>query len=224
MNNYLKAIIIVVITGLLTGVGYLLYENNRITTISGYNISAYQDTIRSYEIKIDSLSHMVSEKMSLVMSQKEAIRQSLINQERLKKTNISVVATNIKLVAEINTLKDSLNLPPTVIFVTVKDTSGSYDAIKIPYEWEYVDKHLYLKTGIREDKTAFFDMKTTLDGEITIGYNKGIPKAIMTTTNPYVVIKDMTPVIISNPTPFYKKWWFPAIVGGLTVGIIGIAL
>lgn len=224
MNNYLKAIIGTVITALIGTIIYLICLNREITSFNQSNTTAYRDTIRTYQIKVDSLTNMVAEKSALILTQQQAIKAGFLDKERLRKTNLTLVATNVQLLAEVSILKDSLKLPKEVLFVTVKDTSGTYDAVRLPFEWQYQDKYLNLKTGIHANKTAYFDLKTTIEGNITVGYDKGKPKAVITTTNPYVLIKEMDAVIIANPTPFYKKWWFGALVGGLTVGLVGVAL
>ena len=93
------------------------------------------------------------------------------------------------------------------MFVQYQDTSGTHDAIRLPYAWNYSDKHVDLKTGVGVDKSPYFDLTMVLDAEITVGYKKKIPVAILTTDNPYFKANKMEITVVKGMPKWYEKKW-----------------
>jgi len=182
---------------------------------------ALRDTVRSYEITIDSLKKTVFEKMALVLTQKEAIEAGFIEREQLKKTNMRLVATNTDLKGEIRLLKDSINIiGDNIQFVYVKDSTGSFNAVKLPYEWGYTDRYVNFSTGIGENRLGHFSLSLPLDLTITSGYDKkGVAKSVVVTPNPYLYIRDINTTIIASPKKWYQQWWVTGLMG-FTVGVL----
>lgn len=218
-RNIIISIIALVLLGLSFLGGWLL----RTPEISRGqdNILALRDTVRSYEITIDSLKKTVFEKMALVLTQKEAIEAGFIEREQLKKTNMRLVATNTDLKGEIRLLKDSISIiGDNIQFVYVTDSTGSFNAVKLPYEWGYTDKYVSFNTGIRENKLGYFGLSVPLDLTITSGYDKkGVAKSVVVTPNPYLYIRDINTTIVASPKKWYQQWWVTGLMG-FTVGVL----
>lgn len=185
------------------------------------NILALRDTVRTYEITIDSLKKTVFEKSALILTQNEAIEAGIIQKEQLKKTNIKLVATNTDLKGEIRLLKDSISLlEQNVHFVYVSDSMGSFNAVKLPYSWNYSDKYVNFSTGIGENKLGHFSLSLPLDLTVTSGYDKkGVAKSVVVTPNPYIYIRDINTTIIASPKKWYQQWWVTGLMG-FTAGVL----
>ena len=185
------------------------------------NILALRDTVRTYEITIDRLKRTVFEKSALVLTQKSAIEAGILEKEQLKKTNIKIVATNTDLKGEIRLLKDSISLlGQKVQFVYIKDSTGAFSAVRLPYEWDYSDRYVKFNTGIGENKLGHFSLSLPLDLTITAGYDKkGVAKGVVGTPNPYVYIRDINTTIIASPKKWYQQWWVTGIMG-FTAGVL----
>lgn len=190
------------------------------------NLIAARDSVQSYTIEIGGLKNTVSEQNAMILTQKEAIKAGIVDRDRLKALHLKDLVTNAELTATIRILRDSLDLPPDVVFVTVKDTSGSRLAVVLPYEWKYSDEYLSLTTGIRLNKKAYFDVALPISGTMSIGHVKSgmfktVPKGVFTTENPYLKVNQMDILIIEEPKTLFQKTWFHIFVGSVaTIGVL----
>jgi hypothetical protein len=103
--------------------------------------------------------------------------------------------------------------------VEVEPGEGKTYAI-LPFSWEYNDQYLGLKTGIRENKTGWFDLNAPVKLDITLGDRKGKPIAAVTTPSPYITITDFNVVNIQKETWYMKPWvpWAGGAAGGFIAG------
>jgi hypothetical protein len=182
------------------------------------NLIAARDSVSQSYVTIAGLNVKVFTKDAIILSKDNALQVQIIENERLKALHIKELITNAQLEGVIRILRDSLKLPPDVQFVTLKDTSGSYLAVRVPYEWKYNDKYVSLSTGIRLNKTGFFELSVPVSGEMSIGYVrsgflKTKPVGIFTSDNPYLKITDMDILIVKENKKFYQKTWFHMIAG-----------
>jgi hypothetical protein len=190
------------------------------------NLIAARDSVKTFSLVISGLRNTVVEKNAMILSQKEAIKAGVVDRDRLKALHLKDLVTNADLTATIRILRDSLDLPPDVVFVTVKDTSGSHLAIVLPYEWKFQDEYLSLTTGIRINKKAYFDIGVPISGTMSIGHVKSglfktVPKGVFTTENPYLKVNSMDILIVEEPKTLFQKTWFHIFVGSAaTVGVL----
>lgn len=189
------------------------------------NLRAARDTIQTYSVKIKSLETFVSLKNAIIEDQKDAIEAGLIEKERLKALHLKELITNTQLQATIKILRDSLKLPPEIQFVTIKDTSGNYLAVRVPYQWKYSDQYVSLTTGIRLNKTGFFELSVPFSGEMSIGYQRSgflkvKPVGILTTTNPYLKVEKMDVLIVKDSKKWHQKTWIHILAGAVTIEAI----
>jgi hypothetical protein len=213
------------------GIGYLAGCNRlrKERALNVANIIAMKDTIKHSFVTIDGLRNSVYEKNAIILSQDESIKAGIIERDRLKALHLKDLLTNTDLSGTIQILRDSLKLPPEVQFVTIHDSSGTYPAVRLPYEWPYSDKYVTLTTGIRLNKTGYFNLSVPFSGTISVGYVrsglfKTVPKGIFTTENPYIKVSSMDVLIVQEPKRFYDKFWFHALCGGIIVESANILL
>lgn len=184
------------------------------------NLRAVRDSVHTYKVVINDLENTVYEQGAVVLTQSDAIKVGIIERERLRKLNIKELITNTGLSGTIQILRDSLKLPPDVQFVTIKDTSGTYLAVKVPYQWQFSDQYISLTTGIGTSKTGWFKLQVPFSGTISVGYIKSgflktTPKGVFTTLNPYIKIDNMDVLIVQDKDKFYNKTWFHMLAGAV---------
>ena len=185
------------------------------------NILALRDTVKATIVVINGLSNSVSEKEALILTQKDALDAAILEKERLKKLALSSVVTNADLTGTIKIVRDSLKLIPGYKIITIKDTSGLHDYMRIPFTLlDEEEENLHLLAGISANKHPYFSLSVPFKGTMTVGWKKAgflktQPVGIFTTTNPYIHVDDMQVVIIQNPGKWYDKWWVHALGGAV---------
>lgn len=184
------------------------------------NILALQSEIKQTEVVIQGLKNTVFERDAVILDQSDAIKLGIIERERLKKLHLSELITNTELSGTIQILRDSLKLPASTVFVTIKDTSGvSREYVKIPFQLlKITDKYITLEAGMNLNRTAYYNLSVPFSGEISVGYVrsgifKKVPKGIFTTTNPYLTTNDMNVLIVQEKDRIYDKWYIHAGMG-----------
>ena len=192
------------------------------------NLAASRDSIHTYQVTVSGMELQVSDRDAIILTQRDAIKAGILENERLKALHIKTVVANAELSGTIRMLRDSLRLPPEIRFITVKDTNGNFLAVRIPYKWQYSDPYINLVTGINENKTGFFDLSVPVAGEVTIGYKKTgflktSPVGIFTTLNPYLKVNDMSVLIVTDKKKFYQRTWFHLAVG-VAAGVVTMKL
>jgi hypothetical protein len=183
------------------------------------NLIAAKDTIHASIVTINGLTNYVSEQKAIILTQKEALVTSYLEKEALKKLHLKDVVTNTQLEGAIKIARDSLKLVPGTTIITIKDTSGLHDYVKIPFTLlDMEEPDLHLIAGMNINKNAYFSLSTPFTGSMTVAYKKtGLfkttPYGIFTTTNQYIKINSMDVVIIQQPKAWYTKWYVHALFG-----------
>ena len=183
------------------------------------NLIAARDSVHKYEVEINGLKLEVFEQKAIVLSEREAKKAGLLEIEYLKKLHMKEVVTNATLRGTIKVLRDSLDLQPETVIITVKDTSGvTRNYVRIPFKLLNVEEpFLKLSAGMDTSKLAWFDLSTPVTGEMSIGYKKSgfmktEPVGIFTTTNKYLTVDQMDILIVEEPKKFVEKKG-PQIIG-----------
>lgn len=168
------------------------------------------NTISQDSVVINGLKNKVYSAYSIIENQNKAIKDGLIEREKLKKLNIKYVRTNTKLKAHINILKDSLK-NHNVIYDTLvlRDTILPVRYMGLPANLTYKDNYANLKVNI--DTTWGFKLLVPLRLDITVCD----PKVIVTTDNPYVSIDSLSTVIVPD-----KKEAFKHVAIGTGIGLV----
>lgn len=186
-------------------------------------VMALTDSISAYTVVIDDLETRVFEKQQVIGTMEQAIAAGILEEDRLKALNMKHLSQISKLEGELKAAIDSIPLPDSIFVTDTIETGpgeGKTYAI-LPFSWEYKDQYLGLKTGIHEDKTAWFDLEAQVSLYITLGDIKKKPVAAVTTPSPYVTITDFNVVNIQEQTLLYKHPWIPwagGFVGGVASG------
>jgi hypothetical protein len=177
------------------------------------NIKAARDSIMTYEIEVGGLKLIVTEKDALVLTERQEKEVSILEIERLKKLHIKDVIANTTLEGEIKIARDSLKLVPGTKIATIKDSTGKYvNYMKIPFQLLKINEtYLTLNAGIDTNKFVWFDIKTPVVGEMTIGYKriglfKKKPVGVFTTPNKNLSVNDMETIIIKENKKWYDRW------------------
>ena len=161
-----------------------------------------KEEIKRYSVIIDSVELSVVEKEQEIMSQREAIRNSQIEKEELKKLNIKRLNEITRLKLRIDTL---LTIKPdTNIFVI--DTCDGKPVLPLPYSFSKKDQYLTLRGNLNSqgilDLSLGMDIPLDIYGAIdkeTKAY-----KVAITTANKYVNL--LTISSQKFDVPKVKKW------------------
>jgi hypothetical protein len=188
------------------------------------NLIAARDSVKHSYITIGGLENQVFEMNAVILSKDDAIKSGFLEQERLKKLHIKELITNVELKGRIKILEDSLDLPPNVEYITVKDSSGvTKDYIRYPFVLLNIHRKdsVDLIAGLNKNRQAYWKLDIPFSAEMSVGYQKDgflktKPVGIFTTTNPYVKIDKMDVVIVKKSEKWFQKWYTP--VGIYAVG------
>lgn len=178
------------------------------------SIIALRDTVSTYKVKVNGLMLDVFEKNALILSQKEAIKTGIIEKEALRKLNINQVATITYLSGLISILRDSVSHSGEIVYI---DTSSSTPAILLPFTFGESDEYHSFSGGfnIKGQMNYAFNVPVSLDVWVGVNKNKAT-KAVITTQNPYIKIKEITSVKIDVQKP--SRWGVSAFLGaGITI-------
>jgi len=191
------------------------------------NLRASRDSIRFYQFKIGNLEYLSSEKDALILSQRDAIKAGILEIDYLKKLHLKDLETNTELKALIKVLRDSLDLPPETVIMTIKDTSGiARHYMRIPFQnIKYNDKYLTLNAGVDSSKKAWFDLEVPFSGSVTVGYKKDgflktKPVGIFVTDNSYIKVINMDVFINKKEIKWYQRWWVHSLAGAGAVATL----
>lgn len=163
------------------------------------NIANLRDTINEYQTVIKGLKVNVAEKNSIILSQKDAIKANLIEKEQLKKLNIKSLNSLTELRAYISVLRDSVSTDAIIVYV------DSTKALKLPFTFRDSTEYVYLKGRFNYDAVMSYSLSLPIDLNVYVGVDKkGVSKAVVTSTNPYVKINDILSIKtdISRPSRF----------------------
>ena len=186
------------------------------------NLEAARDSVHTFIIEVDGLKYKTTQKDAIILSQKDAIAAGILERERLKALHMKEVVANAELKATISILRDSLKIPPETIIITIKDTAGiAHDYVKLPFVLlKENGPDLKLTAGMNKNRTAYYDLKVPVYGEMSIGYVrdgflKTKPVGIFTSDNPNLTINSMDILIVKDEKKFYQKTWFHMLTGAI---------
>lgn len=230
---WLKTQKTIIIIGLICLFVFIAYIAGRCSTKSERklgidNLIAARDSVKESTVIINGLRNTVFEKDAIILTKEDVIKTGLLEKERLRKLHLKELTANVELQGRIRILEDSLDLPPDVEYITVKDSSGKYnDYIKIPFTLLNVHRKdsVDLVAGLDIYRRAYWKLDIPFTGIITVGYKRSgflqtIPIGAFTTTNPYIKIENMDIVIIKEPKKIWNKTWFHFVCGaGLIEGL-----
>lgn len=198
----------------------------RSNDINVQNLIAARDSVKHSIIQIKGLTEYVATQSALILSKDEAIKAGYIEKEKLRKLNLRLVITNTELEAKVKIMRDSLDLPPKVEFITIKDSSGiSRDYVRTPFTLlDIKEPYLTLGAGMGLNRKAWFNLEMPIVGEITVGYQKKKPVGVFTSPNPYLTVNTMNVVIVPEKKMWYDNKWVTAGLAAVLVESINLLL
>ena len=177
----------------------------------------FKDKEQVFIETINGNGEKIAEQQQIIMTQKDAIDNGLLEIDKLKK-----VKSQVRFVTK--TIVDSVFVP-----FSLEDTTNldglTVEMIKVPQPFSLTDKWYSLSGKVQKNglflDTLSFNNKTN----ITIGMeSRGIfksprPVVVLKHENPYTYTTEMNNVVIENKLRFYDKkgFWFGA---GTVIGII----
>lgn len=234
---WVKAQKTIIIIGLICLFGCIAYIAGKCSTRENRrlgidNLIAARDLVKESTVIINGLKNTVFEKDAIILTQEDAIKTGLLEKERLRKLHLKELTANVELQGRIKILEDSLDLPPDVKYITVKDSSGKYnDYIRIPFVLLNVHRKdsVDLIAGLNINRKAYWKLDIPFKAELSVGYKitgflKTTPVGIFTTTNPYVHIDKMDVVILKKEEKWFQKWYTPVGIYAVGREIIGLFL
>jgi len=175
----------------------------RANRVSNSVINALNGKIRLYEYKYDSVVKYAAEKDQLIISQKQAIVQHLIDKKELKALNFKKVNEVTMLKAQVKLLLDSIKPDHPVIIVNC-DTVIDQPVLYLPVEFIAPKSEFYeLKVSLNETAEMFVDLSVPLDMDIWSGVDKKTKefKVVVSSLNPFVKINDIKSFKCDIPRP-----------------------
>ena len=211
-------LVIVIVLGLFAGfylIGGIKHrrEVRELTNALYEAQNQLDDTVKSYKILIGDNIFTVAEQKRIILNQEAAIRAHILDKEKLKKLNIKQVEENIRLMAQLKVLKDSLELiRPEIIYVVDAD-SDSIPHLRLPHELKYEDDWMDVGVFIDSNLKWSFDFSSDINVDITIGQiKKGLfraePSVIISTDNPYFNPVYVQSISIKKDPLFFETTWF----------------
>ena len=191
--------------------------SDRIETLESNNTTLRKSMV-TYKIKVDGLERTVSERNSLILTQKEALKQEQIKKEYLRKTNMEQLSEIISLKANFSLFKDSVGHNGTITQIPQNNPNTALKpAILLPFQFSDTTKYYSFKGGFDIKGKMNFELSSKIDLDITVGKDKksGEYKAVVSTPNPFVTIGNINSTHISEK----DKRFCIAVFGGYGIGI-----
>jgi hypothetical protein len=176
--------------------------------------------ISKYQVEIDNYVVYVTEKEQEIKTLREAKKDGDITNEALRKLNIKKVQEITSLKAQLKIFIDSIPNNPNTPIVIVQPCDSSGNALSLPIG--YTEHNEFFEIDLELDMDAKLSMNLNLPVNIDVitGWDKKEKryKAVVTTDNPYLEIKDIRSVKVDLKKP--SKWGIGAI-GGWGVNLTG---
>ena len=171
-----------------------VYHTNKLQKLNVANVAAMNDTVSHYKTKIAGIEVFVAERDAIILTQKEAIKAGLLSKEELKKLNISQSTEISRLKAKIEVIRDSVEHNGQI--VVIRDTAfiAPKNAIILPFSFSDSTKFVSLRGRFNDAGKFSYTFSSTIDLNLYVGFEKRKLKAVATTTNPYVIIQDITTI------------------------------
>ena len=191
-------------------------------------LKEYKDQMLKFELNeqkfletLDENGSKIVEQEQIILSQKDAIDNHLVEIKNLKKIKSQVIVNTI-------TKVDSVFIP-FVSDTTIKDTLVLDNYILVPQkfslleEWYSFDGTIK-KGGVLLDSISFNNELSLTIGNKSMGFlKKSKPIVLVEYSNPYVSTTGMQNIIIKDDLKFYDKkgfWYGFGVVSGIGVGIL----
>ena len=177
--------------------GFILGRRDRNHT-SDTIINGLNDVMRTYIYRIDGLQKEVAEKNSIIVTQKQALKEGLIIKEELRKLKIKHLNEVTHLDTEVRILLDSIayiqSNPPTNNPCPPEEID--HPVLYLPLAFKEQNSYLDLKGEFNEDGKLSMDIKIPLSVDVWTGYDKKTKmyKAVLTYDNPYLKTIDINSV------------------------------
>lgn len=177
------------------------------------NIAQLNFDKQKFETTITKNKQQLSSQSQIILTQKEAIKNGLIQIDRLKKIKSKVrVVTKTKI--------DTVYVPYTKkIIDTVSgklDYRNYFDYVE-PNDWFKINGYAS-KNGLTIDSLSVKNELSIYIADKKLGlFRKSKPSVMVLSKNPYTETVEMSNVIIKNYKPFYKKnlfWGGLGLLGG----------
>lgn len=159
-------------------------------------------------LTIDSLKYTLSSKQGELVDMGKLLKVESTLKKKYQALYLQSLQSVTTLQSEIRVLKDSLQVLPDSVIITVYEKDTNFKALKLPFSWEYNDQYVTLKSGINSSAQPHFDLKMVLDGEVLVGYNKKGPIGAFVTTNPYITITNLNVKVEAAKPKWYESKWF----------------
>jgi hypothetical protein len=191
-------------------------------------LKAYKDQMLKFDLKeqkfletINEDGTKIVEQEQIILSQKDAINNHLVEIKNLKKIKSQVIINTI-------TKVDSVFIP-FVSDTTIKDTLVLDNYIFVPQRFSLLDEWYSFdgtikKGGVLLDSISFNNELSLTIGNKSMGFfKKSKPIVLVEYSNPYVSTTAMQNIIIKDDLKFYDKkgfWYGFGVVSGIGVGIL----
>ena len=191
-------------------------------------LSDFRNQVLKFDLKeqkfLETISEdgtFLAEQEQIILSQKDAIANNLLEIKRLKKIKSQVIVNTI-------THIDSVFVP-FVSDSTFSDTILEDNYIIIPQKFALTDewygiKGNILKGGLLIDTLSFSNELSLTIGSKSMGlFKKPKPIVLVEYSNPYVSTQSMQNIIIKDELRFYDKksfWYGAGVVSGVITSVI----
>ena len=191
-------------------------------------LKEYKDQMLKFDLKeqkfletIEEDGTRIVEQEQIILSQKDAIDNHLVEIKNLKKIKSQVIVNTI-------TKIDSVFIP-FVSDTTIKDTLVLDNYIFVPQRFSLLDEWYSFdgtikKGGVLLDSISFNNELSLTIGNKSMGFfKKSKPIVLVEYSNPYVSTTAMQNIIIKDDLKFYDKkgfWYGFGVVSGIGVGIL----
>lgn len=216
-------VIVIVILAIIGGVYFLggIKYRRQIDNLSDTLAELQEqlkDTIETYEIVVGDNTLAIAEQKRLILNYRDAIRNHVLNEEKLKRLHIASVSENVRLKAQISVLKDSLEMVKPEIIYVVDSSDVPVPHLKLPHSFSYEDDYAFLGVDIDESWWNFnFVTDVSIDltlADKKVGLFKREPTAFAQIDNPYMGQVKIQSLSIKKEPLFYETLWFKLLTHG----------
>ncbi len=179
------------------------------------------EAVKHYTSVIFGLEGMVTEKESMLLTEREARKLAIVDRDKYKGLYLKKINYSIRLEGEIHALLDSIDNDMQLIGIgdggkiSFQDLLGSnQNAVILPFNFWKVNKDIDLFGTVGVDKKIALEVTFPLDLDITLGQKKTGPYVVSVfETSPYIEINNINSTKIVDPERFWKKTWFKVLAG-----------
>lgn len=231
-TKYIVLGVFVLLVALFTLGGYL--GHRRAINASNEVISALKDTVITYEYKIGKLKRYASERDQLIVEQKQAIEQGLLEKKELKALHLSAVSEVTSLKAQIRVILDSIGHNGIITIPCPNtDTLEFINAIYLPFEFQEKTKYVDLKGRFDGEGVLSMELEVPVELNLWTGYDKSRKgyKAVVTSDNPFFKVSEINSIKVEAKKPsrfgigLQCGWGFAFFKGNVTAQpYVGVGL